>query len=155
MKHFQKQIEKLLDQADIVVGGDRPCDIAVRNPSLFKRVLVHGSLGLGESYMDGWWDCIRIDQFICRLLKAGIDKQVRTLWMGLSKLKTKLINLQTPVRSFQVGEQHYDIGNDLFEFMLDSRMIYSCGYWKDVDDLDAAQDLKLDLRDLEITKIPF
>jgi len=144
-KSYQKRVEELLAKADIVVDGTRPWDITVHNNNFFRRLLAHGSLGLGESYMDGWWDCERIDQLVCRLLKAGIDKQVRTLGTGLWALKARLANLQTPERSFQVGERHYDIGNDLYASMLDSRMIYSCGYWKEADNLDAAQERKLDL----------
>src|ERR1035441_2865177 len=43
------------------------------------------------------------------------------------------------------GERHYDIGNDLYERMLDSRMIYSCGYWENAATLEEAQRAKLDL----------
>jgi cyclopropane-fatty-acyl-phospholipid synthase len=145
LKSYQKQVEKLLDQAGIVVNGNRPWDITVHNGNLFKRLLAHGSLGLGESYMDGWWDCEQIDQFIYRLFKAGIDKKARTLEMALAALRARFVNLQSPERSFQVGKHHYDIGNDLYSSMLDSRMIYSCGYWKEAGNLDAAQECKLDL----------
>ena len=56
--------------------------------------------------------------------------------MGIARVKLiaehlrhKLFNLQSKSRAFEVGEQHYDAGNDVFEAMLDSRMIYSCAYW--------------------------
>ena len=57
----------------------------------------------------------------------------------------KLFNYQSKARAFQIGEHHYDLGNDLFEKMLDKRMIYSCGYWKNAKTLDEAQEAKLDL----------
>jgi cyclopropane-fatty-acyl-phospholipid synthase len=60
-------------------------------------------------------------------------------------LKAKLFNLQKPGRAYQVGEEHYDIGNDLYTAMLDKRMLYTCGYWAAADNLDAAQEAKLDL----------
>lgn len=63
----------------------------------------------------------------------------------LAVLKTKLQNLQTFTRSSQVARQHYDLGNDLYQTMLDSRLNYSCGYWRDADNLEAAQEAKLDL----------
>jgi cyclopropane-fatty-acyl-phospholipid synthase len=142
---YQKRIEKLFAPADIVVNGNRPWDITVHNNDLFRRLLAHGSLGLGESYMDGWWDCEQLDQLVCRLFGAGIDRQVRTWRMALAAIMARLTNRQSAARSFQVGTLHYDIGNDFYERMLDCRMIYSCGYWHKADTLDAAQERKLDL----------
>ena len=56
-----------------------------------------------------------------------------------------ICNLQHPSRAFTVGEKHYNTGNDLFEIMLDKRMIYSCGYWKEAGTLEEAQEKKLRL----------
>jgi len=139
------RIEKLFAPADIAVNGNRPWDITVHNGDLFRRLLAHGSLGLGESYMDVWWDCERIDQLVCRLFGAGIDQQVRTGGMVLAAITARLFNRQSPSRSLRVGTDHYDIGNDLYERMLDSRMVYSCAIWQEADTLDAAQERKLDL----------
>ena len=52
---------ELLSRAGIAINGSAPADIRVKNPDFFKRVLQEGSLGLGESYMDGWWECDRLD----------------------------------------------------------------------------------------------
>ncbi len=142
---YRKRIEELFTRADVAVDGNRPWDITVSNENLFRRMLAHGSLGFGEAYMDGWWDCERIDQLICRLLGAGVDRQVRTCGAVLASIRARLSNRQTPARSLRVGKLHYDIGNDLYQLMLDSRMIYSCAYWKDAATLDAAQEDKLDL----------
>jgi cyclopropane-fatty-acyl-phospholipid synthase len=95
--------------------------------------------------MDGWWDCGQLDQFVCRLFSAGIDQKVKTIGMALTALSARLTNRQSPARSLQVGTHHYDIGNDLYERMLDSRMVYSCAYWKEAETLEAAQERKLDL----------
>ncbi len=145
MPSYQKRIEKLFTPADIILNGDRPWDITVHNGNLCRRLLAHGSLGLGESYMDGWWDCEKIDELVCRLFSRGVDRQVRTWGMAVAAITARLSNRQSQARSFQVGTHHYDIGNDLYERMLDSRMIYSCAYWKEADTLDAAQEHKLDL----------
>lgn len=142
---YQKRIENLFAPAEIAVNGSRPWDITVHNRDLFRRLLAEGSLGLGESYMDGWWDCDRIDQLVCRLFSAGIDRKVKTLRMVSASLMARFINRQSPTRSLCVGRHHYDIGNDLYERMLDSRMVYSCACWKESDSLDAAQERKLDL----------
>ena len=53
--------------------------------------------------------------------------------------------MQSIARSKQVAEVHYDLDNHFYEKMLDKRMIYSCGYWKNTDNLDDAQYAKLDL----------
>ena len=47
---------ELLGSAGIKIGGDAAWDIQVHDARFYGRVL-EGSLGLGESYVDGWWDC--------------------------------------------------------------------------------------------------
>ena len=144
-KVLESRISELLAPADIEINGNRPWDIQIHNGKFYKRVLTQGELGLGESYMDGWWDCAELDGFIYRVLKAQLQDKVSSRADALESLKAKVCNLQRGIRAFKVGEQHYDIGNDLFERMLDSRMIYSCGYWKEAGTLDQAQENKLDL----------
>jgi len=122
-------VEELLAQADICINGRRPWDVQVHDDRFFSRVIGQANLGLGESYMDAWWDCSRLDEFFYRVLRSRIHEQVEGLGDKLSILKAELINLQNPSRAFQIGERHYDIGNDLNQCMLDQRMIYSCGYW--------------------------
>ena len=135
----------LLARADIRVGGDRAWDIQVHHPDTFPRILAKGSLGLGESYMDGWWDCTQLDEFIARVLRARLDTQVGQAGLTLALVKARWFNLQSEQRAWVVGRQHYDLGNDLYEAMLDPYMAYSCGYWAAAGDLAAAQEAKLDL----------
>ncbi|MGH8274797.1 MAG: cyclopropane fatty acyl phospholipid synthase [Gammaproteobacteria bacterium] len=137
--------ERLLATADIEVNGARPWDIQVHDPRLYARVFAHGSLGMGEAYMDGWWDADRLDEFLARVLRARLDRRIGVPQKLARWALGHLVNLQSGRRAFKVGEQHYDLGNDLFERMLDRRMIYSCGYWKDARTLDEAQEAKLDL----------
>lgn len=136
----------LLATAGITVNGDQPYDIQVHNKNLYQRVLSQGSLGLGESYMDGWWDCQQLDEFITRVLRAELPAQVKRYWkVAWYVIRAKVFNLQKRSRAFQVGEHHYDIGNDLYEAMLDKRMNYTCAYWKNAKNLDEAQEAKLEL----------
>lgn len=142
----RKIIAELLELAGITIDGTHPWDIQVHNQDLYRRVLAGGSLALGESYMEGWWDCKALDQFIYKILKADLDKKVKgALGIILLVLKARILNMQRKSRAFIIGERHYDIGNDLFENMLDKRMNYSCGYWKDAKTLDESQEAKLDL----------
>lgn len=139
-------IESLLSLADVKVGGERPWDIKINDQRVFARVFRDGSLGFGESYMNGWWDASAIDQLMDHIFRAELDRKVRANWrLALAALTARAMNLQSPRRAFQIGEAHYDLGNDLYEAMLDARMIYSCGYWRDAKTLDEAQEAKLDL----------
>jgi len=140
-----QKIEKLLSLADVNINGTRPWDIQVKNEKLFDRVLSQGSLGFGEAYMDGWWECEQIDEMINKFLSADLDKKVQPWQFVFPYMKSKLVNLQKGKRAFNIGEKHYDIGNDLYSRMLGKRMVYTCGYWKEATTLDDAQDAKLDL----------
>ncbi|WP_145519220.1 cyclopropane fatty acyl phospholipid synthase [Yersinia mollaretii] len=137
-------VQEMLNRADIEINGSRPFDIRVNNPDFFKRVLQEGSLALGESYMDGWWECDRLDIFFQRVLRAGLENQLpHHLKDTLRIAAARVINLQSKKRAWIVGKEHYDLGNDLFSLMLDSNMQYSCGYWKDATTLEQAQENKL------------
>ncbi len=142
---LRNRIESILHHADVVINGPRPWDIQVKNNRLYRRIMAQGSLGFGEAYMEGWWEAESIDQLIARLLKAHLDERFKTFVVFLAALKAKLLNCQSLKRAYQVGERHYNIGNDLYHRMLDKRMIYSCGYWKNAQTLDEAQEHKLDL----------
>lgn len=136
----------LLHLAGININGDALWDLHVHNEPFYERVLSDTDLGLGETYMDGWWDCPRIDLFIARLARTHLETKLKINFQLAFKLMlTKCFNLQTKKRSLHVGTKHYDIGNDLFKIMLDSNMNYTCGYWKNVATLEQAQNAKLDL----------
>jgi cyclopropane-fatty-acyl-phospholipid synthase len=142
----QEVVTELLALADIKIDGDRAWDIQVHNPDFYNRVLVEGSLGLGESYTEGWWDCTAIDEMIYRLLNAKIDEYATPTWgMRWAIVKAFFCNLQDKIGSKEVIDAHYQLGNELFTSMLDSTMMYTCAYWKKAKTLDAAQKAKLDL----------
>lgn len=136
---------RLLAKADVQVDGTRPWDLRIRHPQTFTRILREGSLGLGESYMDGWWDCNQIDGFMARVLGARLDEEVVQPGILWATLKARLFNLQAGARAWQVGHQHYDIDNELYRSMLDPYLAYSCGYWLTATTLDEAQRDKLEL----------
>ncbi|OAT78058.1 cyclopropane-fatty-acyl-phospholipid synthase [Mangrovibacter phragmitis] len=137
-------VSELLSHAGVAINGNSPADIQVKNPDFFKRILQQGSLGLGESYMDGWWDCDRLDLFFTKVLRNGLENQLPHHFKDtLRILSARLFNLQNRKRAWIVGKEHYDLGNDLFTRMLDPFMQYSCGYWKKATDLETAQQDKL------------
>lgn len=138
-------VEQLLAKADIRINGDRPWDIQIHNHQVIVDALAKANLGLGEAYMRGDWDVEALDQFFYRILRARLPDYIKPWKLFLNVMKAKCINLQTRSRAWQVGREHYDIGNDLYQSMLDNRMVYSCGYWKNATSLDEAEEAKLDL----------
>ncbi|GGK08145.1 cyclopropane fatty acyl phospholipid synthase [Luteimonas terricola] len=150
MHPVRERVHGLLGSADVHVGGGRPWDIQIHDDRLPARLLTGGSLALGDSYMDGWWDTACLDGMLERLLDARVDQRARGLADLRDALVARLLNLQLGRRAFAVGERHYDLGNDLYQAMLGRRLVYSCGYWHDRDgrlaaSLDLAQEAKLDL----------
>lgn len=146
MASYREFFKDTLAKADVKIGGTRPQDITVHDDRLFGRVIRYGTLGLGEGYMDGWWDAPALDAFIYKVLSARLQDVIKLNWASVVAIaKAFLLNLQSGARAFTVGEVHYDLGNDLYKAMLDSRMVYTCGYWKDATTLDEAQEAKLDL----------
>jgi len=141
----RKRVESLLDGTGVHIDGDLPSDMQVRDGRLYARAIAHGSLGLGEAYMDGWWEADNLDEFLYRLLRARIDEQIGNLEDTALYLRSTLLNLQRGRRAFEVGKAHYDLGNDLFRAMLGKRLVYSCAYWRNADNLDDAQLAKLEL----------
>jgi cyclopropane-fatty-acyl-phospholipid synthase len=142
----QAAIRALLAEAGVEIGGQRAFDIQVHDQRFYTQVLARGSLGAGESFMSGWWDCAALDECFARLLALAIPARLRRSPKALAMaLSHRLMNVQSRRRAYVIGQHHYDIGNDLFQCMLDQRMVYSCGYWVNATDLDQAQVAKLDL----------
>lgn len=136
----------LLADVGVEVGGSAPIDIAVHDERFYTRVLADRELGLGESYQAGWWDANQLDAFLSVVIANDIASLVRpSASLLAATVRAKVSNRQSTSRAAENASAHYDIGNDLYEAMLDERMIYSCGYWAHADNLDDSQVAKLDL----------
>lgn len=143
-----KTIDNIFKSIGITVNGVNSWDIQIFDERAFDLILAKWSLGLGEGYMRGYWDCLNLEEFLYRLLKNDHNERIQ----GIARLnlvfevfRAKLMNLQTRSRAFMVGESHYDVGQDIFKTMLDNEMNYSCGYWQYAQDLDKAQLDKMEL----------
>lgn len=146
MPSAEKIVQDLLDPADIKINGSRGWDLQVFHEDFFRRILREGSLGLGEAYMDGWWEATALDEFFTRVLMADLEEKIRGDWRTLLWIfGQRIINPQRKEAAYHIGEHHYDAGNDLYQAMLGRRLIYSCGYWRNACNLDEAQEAKLDL----------
>jgi len=145
-RHAPKTIaQELLSLADVRIGGDRPWDVAVHDERFYERALTQGSLGLGESYMDGWWDSADLAEFFSKILGAGLDEKVPFNW-GLVRLfiKSRILNPQRKSKAPVNVRRHYDIGNDLYTRMLGPHMVYSCANFERASTLGEAEDAKFD-----------
>jgi cyclopropane-fatty-acyl-phospholipid synthase len=143
---YENLAKEILSLAGVTLNGSNPWDIQVHNRNFYKRAVTEAELGIGESYMNGWWDCDKLDEMIYRIIKVRLDEKVKRKPSILFKLLlARIFNLQSTKRAFIIGERHYDLGNDLFRYMLDKRMNYSCAYWKNANSLDEAQKDKLEL----------
>jgi len=143
---YKLTVTGLLKETGIKIDCSNPWDIRIYNHRFYRKVLTEGDLGLGEAYMDKWWDAERVDEFIYKVIKARLREKIHLKFSILLEIfYGKIFNLQSKKRAFIIGEKHYDLGNELFQNMLDKRMNYSCGYWKDAVDLGRAQEDKLEL----------
>jgi cyclopropane-fatty-acyl-phospholipid synthase len=139
-------MRELFEGADIRFDGSRPGDIVVHDPRFYERVLRDHSTGFGESYMDGWWDTDALDVCVDKVMRADLKRKIAGSWrLKMLGAQALLFNRQDLTRSRASVAAHYDIGNDLYERMLDPRMVYTCAYWKDAKTLEEAQDAKLEL----------
>jgi cyclopropane-fatty-acyl-phospholipid synthase len=139
-------VERILHAAGVRVNGTAPWDIRVHDDRFYRRALLHGTLGIGESYMDGWWDCDRLDELVARVLRGDAFEHLPFRYgQSLLEMRARWLNLQTVRRARRAIPLHYDLSNEFFARMLGRSMAYSCAYWAEARDLDAAQDAKHEL----------
>ena len=139
------KINGLLSNADIRINGSQPWDIRIHDDRFYQRVMRAPSLGIGESYMDAWWDCDRLDEFFFRALRSADLTQIYGVWTLLRFVIVNYFsNQQSRFRSKRVAKKHYNLGNELYRYMLGETMAYTCGYWKNAQTLDEAKYAKYD-----------
>ncbi|ADB19101.1 Cyclopropane-fatty-acyl-phospholipid synthase [Pirellula staleyi DSM 6068] len=144
---LKSAVARSLADADIIIGGSRAWDITVHDTRMYTALATSGSLGAGESYMNGWWDCDALDQMAERYLRSiSTSKIAGGRFYGLlERIRAKYIDLQVGLGGREIARVHYDLPSDLFESMLGPTMNYSCGYWREANDLTTAQNAKMHL----------
>jgi cyclopropane-fatty-acyl-phospholipid synthase len=142
---FKPLLENLLEGSGVRVNGDRPWDIRVNRERLFRRAL-RGSLGIGEAYIDGDWDCDALDELFRRVLSSNVQQKplVRAA-SALKRLQSRLTNLQTRRRSRAVAEEHYDLDHRMYALFLGPWNQYTCCFFDGTQDLESAEVAKLEM----------
>lgn len=142
----KKAFTKYLQSIGVTIDGPMPFDIKIHNDQLYSQMIIDPSLAAGEGYMKKWWDCNQLDELFFKICRAKLESKVCNKWnVRFRSLMNILINFQTRLKSKQVAEQHYNLGNDLYKYMLGETMAYTCAYWKDAANLDQAQKAKFEL----------
>lgn len=109
---FEKLVKNSYKNAGIEIDGKNPWDIKVHRKSEFVlRLTNNAPLGLGESYVDGVWDCDDMVELNYRTMRKGIYTAYMNPWNRfLNYLEFVHFNLQTEKKAWEVGEKHYNLG---------------------------------------------
>lgn len=140
-------VDALLAPAGVHLNGRNPWDPQIQRPRALWRVLTNGTLGAGEAYVDGDWECAALDELASRLAAVQVHRELalRSPASFVNEFTVRVLNRQTAARARQDIQAHYDVGNDMYSAMLGPTMAYSCGYWRQAASLDDAQTAKFDL----------
>lgn len=101
-------IEEIVQDKFKLAGIDEKvchsCGFKVHDPRFYERVFREGSLGLGESYMNGWWDADHVDEFIYYVTKGDVESTIRPslqqLWL-ISKFFLLIDNRRTAQQKWE------------------------------------------------------
>ena len=145
MGFVKKHITRLLASAGVQIGGIQPWDIQVLDDRFYYKTCSKGSLGFGEAYVNKWWETEALDELFYRLLRSNLHAELLNIPRILLNLWSRVINLQSIRSAIHSVSHHYDIGNDLYQAMLDRRMVYTGAFWEPGSDLNQAQATKLEM----------
>jgi cyclopropane-fatty-acyl-phospholipid synthase len=123
-------VRRALAAADIEIDGHRPWDIRVNDPAFYLRMMPNPAFQIGQTYMDGMWDCDAIDEMVFKLIASRVYAQHEK--GGVFHLRNALArvrNMQSRARAGEVALAHYDLDLDLYRGMLDETLTYTCAYW--------------------------
>lgn len=143
--HTIQKIHDLFAEAGITINGHEDWDIQIKHHAFYDRLIRDGSMGFGESYMDGWWECKDLEEMLWRIFHYGIHEKYKSIISVRTIFDLTKARLTAAKDPYEIGRKHYDTGNDLFERMLGKSMAYSCGYWNEANSLDEAQEAKYEL----------
>lgn len=122
-----------------------PSALSDNDEALLKKKQSSTLYQVGSDYVEGKLQIDDLEEFVYQKVTASPGKCWRDIPRWLHTISQLVFNPQRGAGAYKIGQQHYDIGNDLFEAMLDQSMSYTCGYWRECTSLREAQLNKLDL----------
>lgn len=145
-RRAEQLVRDLCSQIGIEINGPKKTDLQVKDPRFYDRVLAEGSLGLGESYMDGWWDVGDLLEMNALIAIGNVEDKVKKSWpMILHGLQARYFNLQTVEKADIPAKDHYDVTIEAYRSMTDKWHALSCGYWRHAHDIESSSEAKLEL----------
>lgn len=140
---FKSYVQHLLRQAGVQCNGPNPWDPCILDESFYRKVVLGGSLGFGDTYREGGWECPDLEGLVRRIFASGISDSMPRLDSFLMKL-AGLLDRHDREGSMRVAREHYDLDDAFFMRFLGKTGIYTCAYWEEGDTLDTAQVRKMD-----------
>ena len=142
----KKLVTDLFSRAGVTIDGPNPWDPQIHDAGFFNRVLTGGSLGFGESYMDGAWDAEQLDALVRRIIQVkATGSAIVTLNRFWHDLKSRLVNLQTRKGSMAIAETHYNLDHRLYQQFLGPYNQYTCCFFSKAKTLEEAEVEKLEM----------
>ena len=148
----QGQLRIVDGQGCVLLGtADGPdpihATLTIHDPDFYRQVALGGSVGAGESYMDGQWssdDLVALVRLLVRNrdLLDGMEGGLARLG-GWALRAWHALRRNTRSGSRRNIAAHYDLGNPLFRIFLDAEMMYSSAMFAPGDTLDQASQRKL------------
>lgn len=141
---------QIINNKTSTISTNNNPDIIVNNNNFYTKLLKHGEIGLGESYVDKDWDSNNLEETLYNLIINQKKIENAIIKNSPNLIIKKLLDIPSDIFSTDNTKNdikfHYDIGNKLYENMLGKSMLYSCAYfYKQGLSLDEAQYAKLDL----------
>lgn len=138
-------VDGLFRYAGLKINGPDASDPQIRNPKFYRRLLLQGSIGLGDMYMEEWYTVERVDLMIEKIVRSGLSDLVPQFDDMTLKIKSRLFDRQGKEQAQQNVSDHYDFDPRFFIDVLGTTNSYTCGRFVGTDNLDEAQTKKMDI----------
>lgn len=147
--HGQIVLHDALGRVELGAPSDLKVRIEVLDPAFYRALAAQGTVGAGEAYIHGLWNCSDLVALVRLLLRNrdlldGMERGFARLG-GHALRAWHALNRNTRSGSRRNIAAHYDLGNAFFRLFLSRDLMYSSAYWAEGDDLEAASTRKLEL----------
>lgn len=151
---LQQGCIELVEDHDKQLLGDPQADLRVTltiiDPAFYQKLVLGGSVGAGESYIEGHWRTDNLTALVQIFARnMTLLDQLESGWARISKPALKLLNWRnrnSKAQSKKNISAHYDLGNSMYQLFLDASMMYSSAVYPSPDSsLAEAQQHKLKL----------